>query len=40
MAPDAYVAEDGLVVHPWEERPFIQCRGMPGQGNGSWWVGE
>ena len=25
MAPAAYVAEDGLVGHQWEERPFAQC---------------
>jgi len=40
MAPAAYVAEDGLVGHQWEERPWScegsmpQCRGM------SWWGGR
>ncbi|KRY94964.1 hypothetical protein T4B_4070 [Trichinella pseudospiralis] len=23
MAPAAYVAEDGLVSHQWEERPLV-----------------
>jgi hypothetical protein len=23
MAPAAYVAEDGLVCHQWEERPLV-----------------
>jgi hypothetical protein len=23
MAPVAYAAEDGLVRHQWEERPFV-----------------
>ena len=42
----AYVAEDGLVVHQWEESPWSyedhmpQYRGMPGPGSGSGWVGE
>jgi hypothetical protein len=48
MAPAAYVAEDGLVGHQWEERPWVlscegsmpQCRGMPGPGSRSGWVGE
>jgi hypothetical protein len=48
MAPAAYVAEDGLVRHQWEERlPLMsckssmpQCRGMPRQGSGSGLVGE
>jgi hypothetical protein len=37
MAPAAYVAEDGLVGHQWEEGPWSfgglmpQCRGMLGQ---------
>jgi hypothetical protein len=41
-----YVAEDGLYVHQWEERPWsceehmLQYRGMPGPGRGSGWVGE
>ena len=26
MAPPAYVAEDGLVVHQWEERPLVLRR--------------
>jgi hypothetical protein len=40
LAPAAYVAEDGLVSHQWEERPLLQCRGMPGPGIGSEWVDE
>jgi hypothetical protein len=42
----AYVAEDGLVGHQWEEKPWSwedhvpQYRGMPGPGSGSGWVGE
>jgi hypothetical protein len=44
----AYVAEDGLVGHQWEERPLVlrrlyayyMYRGMPGPGSGSKWVGE
>jgi hypothetical protein len=47
MSLAAYVAEDGLVGHHWEERPLglvkILCpsiRGMPGPGSGSGWVGE
>jgi hypothetical protein len=46
MAPAAYVAEDGLVGHQWKERPLVleglmpQCRGMPGPGSRSGWVGE
>jgi hypothetical protein len=46
MAPAAYVAEDGLVGHQWEERPLVpvgsmpQCRGMLGPGSGSGWLGE
>jgi hypothetical protein len=32
----AYVAEDGLVSHQWEERPL----GMPGPGSGSGWAGK
>ena len=45
-APAAYVAEDGLVGHQWEERPWSyegsmpQCRGIPGSGNRCGWVGE
>jgi hypothetical protein len=37
MAAAAYVAEDGLGGHQWEETPWScessvpQCRGMPGQ---------
>jgi hypothetical protein len=40
MALAAYVAEDGLVGHQWEERPWScegsmpQYRGMPGPGIG------
>jgi hypothetical protein len=47
MSLAAYVAEDGLVGHYWEERPldianFIcpQYRGMPGPRSGSGWVEE
>jgi hypothetical protein len=29
MALAAYVAEDGLISHQWEERPFIEA----GEGN-------
>jgi hypothetical protein len=43
----AYVSEDGLLSHHWEERPFglanfymPQYRGMPGPRSGSEWVGE
>jgi hypothetical protein len=43
----AYVVENGLVSHQWEERPLVlqrlympQYRGMPGAGSGSEWVGE
>jgi hypothetical protein len=43
MSLAAYVAEDGLVGHHWEERP--QTLYAPVQGNarakrGSGWVGE
>ena len=47
MASAAYIAEDGLVSHQWEERSpwscegsMPQCRGMPEPGSGSRWVGE
>jgi hypothetical protein len=46
MAPATYVSEDGLVNDQWEERPWScevsmpQCRGMPGPGSRSGWVGE
>ena len=47
MAPAAYVAEDYLVGHQWEERcawslegSMPQCREIPRQGSGSRWVGE
>ena len=47
MASAAYVTEDGLVGHQWEERPLVlwggsmaQCRGMPGPRSGSGSVGE
>jgi hypothetical protein len=47
MALAAYVAEDGLVGHQWEERPLAlqrlympQYRGMPGPGSRSGWIGE
>jgi hypothetical protein len=42
----AYVAEDGLVGHHWEERPLglanfmPQDRGTPGPRSGSECVGE
>jgi hypothetical protein len=43
----AYVAEDGLICHHWEETLLRSCklympqyRGMPGPGNWSGWVGE
>jgi hypothetical protein len=39
MAPAAYVAEDGLVRHQWEERSLVheglkdaQCRGIESRG--------
>jgi hypothetical protein len=47
MSLAAYVAEDGLVGHHWEERPPWSCklympqyREMPGPRSGSGWVGE
>ena len=50
MAPAARVAEDGPVRNghlrngrraPWScEGWMSQCRGMPGQGGRSGWVGE
>jgi hypothetical protein len=43
----AYVSEDGLVGHHWEERPLglanficLSTRGTPGPRSGSGWVGE
>jgi len=41
MDPVAYVAEDGLVGHEWEERPLVLLRlDGPVQGNVSTgWVG-
>jgi hypothetical protein len=44
MAPAAYVAEDGLVEHQWEERPpVLRVFNAPVLGNarvGGWeWVG-
>jgi hypothetical protein len=42
----AYVAEDGLVSHQWEETPLVLGRSYaPVQGNArarkqEWWVGE
>jgi hypothetical protein len=38
----AYVAEDGLVGHHWEERPLYmpQYRRTLGPRSGSEWVGE
>jgi hypothetical protein len=45
MALAAYVAEDGLVSHQWEERPLekpyiFPYREIPGPGSRSAWVGE
>ena len=46
MASAAYVSEDGLLGHQWEERPLSyegcvpQSRGMPGPGIGPGWVDE
>jgi hypothetical protein len=44
MTLAAYVAEDVLVSHQWEERPLVlrrlQCKGIPGEGSRSGWVGE
>jgi hypothetical protein len=40
----AYVAEDGLVIHHWEERPLglamHQYRGLAGPRSGSGWEGS
>jgi len=42
MAPAAYVAQDGLVGHQWEEKPLVlprldsQCTGLSGGGSGGW----
>ena len=43
MAPAAYVADDGLVRHQWEERSYkgsidAPVQGNQGKGGGSWWV--
>jgi hypothetical protein len=46
MSLAAYVAEDGLVGHHWEERPrycklhMSQYKGTPEPRSGSGWVGE
>ena len=46
MAPAAYAAEDGLVVHHRRRGPLSyedympQCRGMPAPGSRSRWVSE
>ena len=46
MAQAAYVEEDVLVGHQWEEMPLVlrslmpQCSGMPEQEGWSWWVGR
>ena len=44
MSLAAYVTEDGLANHHWEERPLVlqrsYARGMPGPGTGSGWIGE
>jgi hypothetical protein len=30
-----------LLMGPWScEGSMLQCRGMPGPGSRSWWVGE
>jgi len=49
MAPAAYVAEDGLVGHQWEEKTLVLprfntpypsgYRGISGQGGRKGWVG-
>jgi hypothetical protein len=39
MTLAAFVAEDGLVGHQWEEEPLV-LRGMPGPGSRSGWVGK
>ena len=42
----AYVSKDGLVGHPWKERPIghtlymPQYSGTPGPKRGSGWVGD
>ena len=41
MSLVAYVAEDGLVGHQWEERPLALGRFYaPGTGSRSGWIGE
>ena len=41
MAPAAYVAEDGLVGHQWEEKPSVLSRlDAAVQGDRRGWVGE
>jgi hypothetical protein len=45
MSLAAYVSEDGLVGHHWEERPlglanFICLSTGPGPKSGSGWAGE
>ena len=47
MSLAAYVAEDGLVGHHWEDRPFVfsklympQYTGTPGPRSESEWVRE
>jgi hypothetical protein len=43
MSLVAYVAEDGLVGHQWEERPLVLRKSyapVEGSGSGSGWVGE
>ena len=46
MAPTAYVAEDGLVSHQWDERSLscegsmLQSRGIPGPGSRNGWICE
>jgi len=48
MAPAAYVAEDGLVGHQWEEKPLVlprlgpsvgECHGEEAGREGGWGRG-
>jgi hypothetical protein len=40
MAPATYVAKDDPIGHQKEEKPLVQCRGMPGPGSESEWVSD